>query len=260
LAEYNDRQHATLKRGRQTLTPNQAWEIARDEGWEPTLLNGDDLHDLLPSDARHVSRGEVRLPWGRYFSKDLAPWHERLVSVHYDPADGSRVWVAAGDGHLICEAKRDGNARPYVHESQIEYARDKREDARIRRLERKIATVKAEETPLVEIVDGETYDLPVLHPSAFSPIELAPEIAARVEAGREAVEQIQSEAHYLDKLGADPERYDTLRILRDRDAGGEVLSEREYRFMESFSASTYARMADRMREKFEADCAEQPAP
>jgi hypothetical protein len=46
------------------------------------------------------------------------------------------------------------NARPFVDESQAEHARTKREEGRIARLERKIAVVKGEETPLIDIAEG----------------------------------------------------------------------------------------------------------
>jgi putative transposase len=260
IDDYNAKQHTSLKRGRQTLSPNQAWEIARDEGWEPTTLDDDDLHDLLPSAARHVSRAEVRLPWGLYANGELRHWHRRLVRVHYDPADGSRVWVAGPNGNLICVAGRDANARPYVSESQIEHARTKREEGRIARLERKIAVVKEEETPLIEIAEGEVYDLPILSRQTGDGLDLEPALAARVEAERANVERLSVEHSYLDALDSDPARYDALRILRERNAAGDILSEREYQFMESFGHSTYARMADEMREKFEADCSKQHAP
>ena len=167
IRAYNGRPHASLRRGRETLSPDQAWQEALAEGWQPTLLDGDDLHDLLPTEARTCQRGEVRLPWGRYYSKDLDDYHGQRVRVAYDPFDNATVWVSDGFGRLIATAKRDGNARPYVSTTAIEDARAKREAARVQRLEKRIARVKAEETPLLDL-------------TAAGQGEYAPELAAMI--------------------------------------------------------------------------------
>ncbi len=149
IRAYNAREHASLTRGRDRLSPDQAWAVAVSDGWQPTLLEQDDLHDLLPTLTRTCRRGEVRLPWGRYFSTDLTPHHGQEVRVGYDPADGATVWVSDLAGRLLTTATRDANARPYVSATAIEDARAKREAARVKRLEARIARVQAEETPVL---------------------------------------------------------------------------------------------------------------
>lgn len=139
IDDYNARVHSHTGK-----TPDQAWAEAVAEGWQPTVLADDDLYDLLPSEERKVSRGEISLPWGRYFADDLRRWHGQTVRVHINPADGARVWVSDDRGRLICTAERDGNARPYVHDSMLAHARAQREQGRVLRLERKLSAVREE--------------------------------------------------------------------------------------------------------------------
>lgn len=148
---YNDTPHRSLG----NRTPNQAWADAVAEGWRPTTLEHDDLHELLPSVTRTVNRGWVQLPWGQYFDEALAAHHGRRVVVGAHPTDGSRVWVSDADGRLICVATRDGNARPYVPESMLEHARAQREQGRLLRLERKAIEVRAERAALVDVPPAE---------------------------------------------------------------------------------------------------------
>lgn len=158
LAEYNDRPHESLG-GR---SPNEAWARAVSEGWRPTPLERDDLHDLLPSLTRTVNRGWVSLPWGHYFGDGLRHHHGRRIVVGVHPTDGQRVWCSTADGVLICVAERDGNARPYVPQSMLEDARAKRESGRVRRLERKIEAAREE--------GAAVYDLPPAEVSQARPL------------------------------------------------------------------------------------------
>ena len=150
LNDYNARPHRSLK----NRTPNQAWAQAVEEGWAPTQLENDDLHDLLPALERKVSRGEVSLPWGRYFSPDLSAYHGQQVYVCYEPTDGEQVLVAAKTGELIATAQRDGNARPYVSNSQIEHARAVRQQGRLKNVDRKRDQILEEGAPQIEQLDS----------------------------------------------------------------------------------------------------------
>jgi putative transposase len=170
LATYNDRPHESLKR----LTPMDSWRAAQAEGWQPTPLAEDDLHDLMPSEERIVRRGEISLPWGRYFSEELRAWHGLTVRASFNPMDGARIWVADDRGRYICSALRDGNARPYVSSTQIEHARAQREQGRIARLERKLAAVREEGAAHIEY-----------QPTAIDPQVQAEVLAALAEEPRE---------------------------------------------------------------------------
>ncbi len=147
LEDYNNRPHAHLK----GLRPNEAWARAVSEGWRPTLLDADDLHDLLPSQFRTVNRGWVSLPWGHYFHERLADYHGQRIVVGVHPTDGSRVWCSDTRGVLLCVAVRDGNSRPYAPVSMLEEARAKRESGRRRRLERKMEAVREEGAAVIDL-------------------------------------------------------------------------------------------------------------
>jgi putative transposase len=148
LADYNARPHATL----QGKSPDEAWALAVDAGWQPTPLTGDDLHDLLPSEQRQVRRGEITLPWGRYASEQLRTWHGLTVRVSFDPMDGAQVWVADDRGRLICTAERDANARPYVPQTMLAHAQAQRTQGRVARLERALDAVREEGATQIEYV------------------------------------------------------------------------------------------------------------
>ena len=168
LAEYNDRPHRSLK----GKSPNQAWAEAVADGWRPTTLEQDDLHDLLPSVERRAVRGEVSLPWGRYFSDDLALYHGRTVRVAYEPTNGEQVWISDERGVLLCTAKRDANAKPYIN--FIEHARAQREQGRVDRLEKKLEAVREEGAVQIDY-----------QPPAVDPI-LQNEVARIIEAEEQA--------------------------------------------------------------------------
>jgi putative transposase len=141
LATYNAAPHRSLPRGQ---SPDAAWAEAVADGWRPTPLGDDDLHDLLPAESRIVQRGEITLPWGRYAADDLRRWHGQRVTVSFNPMDGRRVWVSDDRGRLICVAERGANERAYIPENQLAHARAQREAGRVERLERKLADVREE--------------------------------------------------------------------------------------------------------------------
>lgn len=140
LEAYNDRPHSSFGK----RTPNEAWAQAVAEGWRPTRLDDDDLHDLLPTWTRKVNRAEITLPWGRYFHDSLRDWHGRMVQIGIHPTDGGQVWVSDARGVLICVARLGANEQPYVHGNLLEHSRGKREAGRIGRLEKKLALVREE--------------------------------------------------------------------------------------------------------------------
>jgi putative transposase len=147
LKEYNNHPHTHLN----NQAPNESWAQAVAEGWRPTLLEADDLHDLLPSLHRTVNRGWVSLPWGHYFHDRLADYHGSRVAIGVHPTDGARVWCSDERGALICVADRDGNSRPYVPASMLEEARAKREAGKVKRLERKIAAAREEGAAIIDL-------------------------------------------------------------------------------------------------------------
>lgn len=204
LAAYNAKPHRTLN----DKCPDQSWAEAVQDGWLPTLLADDDLHDLLPSYLRTVARGEVRVPWGRYFDERLRAWHGQEVEVAVVPTDGARVWVSSLERRLICIAERDKNARGYFHETQVDHARANREQGRVDRLERKLAAVREEGRGLIEVQAAPVDAL--LHAQTIEAMA-APEVAANPIAN----------------ISDDPRRIHAyyLRVQARMDAGAEVSAE-----------------------------------
>ncbi|MEP9372589.1 Mu transposase C-terminal domain-containing protein [Mesorhizobium sp. KR1-2] len=152
---YNNRPHSALPKVRDPQTgklrhqsPAEALEAARAQGWEPMLLGDKVVEDLFrPQLLRTAVRGEISLPWGRYFSHELEPFGGEKVRVGYDIHDGSRVWVRTLDNRLICIAHRDANVVPEMPASKVEHMRRERENRRIALKEQQIALIRAENGP-----------------------------------------------------------------------------------------------------------------
>lgn len=221
LDRYNNRPHRSLG----GKTPNEAWAAALAHGWQPTVLDDDDLHDLLPSEERIVSRGEVSLPWGKYYADELRRWHKQTVRVAFNPMHGEQVWVSDDRGRLICLATRDGNAKPYVQDNAMEHGRAQREQTRVRRLERRIERVRAEDA----------YVPPALYSVPVDP-ELQQQTAALIEAERTDASAITDErrlhAYWL-RIGM---RIEAGETVDDEDRRGYTVyrNSQQYVSMEEF--------------------------
>jgi putative transposase len=215
----------------------------------------------------------VRLPWGIYSAPELEPYHGRALRVSFDPADGARVWVATPDGTLIAIATRDANARPYQPVSALEAAREGRQAARVKRLERRIAQVERDETPIIE---GEVSTLPYLtlpEPGELV-IETPTTVAALPETPAAAVTApvitpplapvltLPVRRHWIDDLDNDAARYEAVTHLKSAVARNEVLDDREHAFMCSFMQSAYYKRTEQMWADFERQtaAAERPGP
>ena len=183
---YNDRPHTALPRlqcsvvGRMRhQTPNEAWAGHLSRGWKPVTLSDDTAMDLWrPYEERVVQRAEVRLPWGRYYSAALEPWHGETVRVGYEIHDGSRVWVRDLDGRLIATAQRDGNLRPYMPASKLEHARNERAQRRLALLDEKRRDVEVERRGTI------TLTAQPLEPDARAAADAEYDRLCRIEAQR----------------------------------------------------------------------------
>lgn len=137
---HNNRPHSALPKTRDAasgklrhMTPAECLQSWRDKGWEPLTLAPAELDDLFrPCEERQIHRGEVRLPWGRYYDGALVPFHGQTLRVGYDIHDGSKVWVRDQNGRLICVARRDANVVPDMPESKVQHSRDQRAKRRAR--------------------------------------------------------------------------------------------------------------------------------
>jgi putative transposase len=275
---YNDRPHAGLTRksgviGRRQSaprSPNQAWAEAVEEGWQPTLLDHDDLHELLPSETRTCRRCEVSLPWGHYFHKDLEAANGFPVNVAYDPFDNARVWVSDSQGRLLAVAGLDANARDYMPVTEIEHGRQKRAEQRVKRNDKALARILAEEQPLIDAQVIDVSGLPDLvlpgpgdyAPDLGTPATLltyaAPAALPALEPVTplaEALPTLRPPRHWIDDLDNDAKRYEAFNLIKARQARGEAVDERETAFYAVFADSDYRQSADRMWDEWERQCA-----
>ncbi|MFV3126086.1 Mu transposase C-terminal domain-containing protein [Niveispirillum sp. KHB5.9] len=146
IARYNHRPHSALPKttcphtGKvRHQTPHEAMDAAISAGWQPMMLPPEITDDLYrPYEERRTFRGEVTLPWGRYFAQDLVGFGGQMMRVGYDIHDGSRVWVRDQEGRLVAIAERDGNVIDHHPVTAVEHAREKRAAGQIRLLEQHI--------------------------------------------------------------------------------------------------------------------------
>lgn len=254
LADYNAKEHSTLPRHQ---CPDVAWEAAIGEGWQPTLLDGDDLHDLLPTMTRKVQRAEINLPWGRYYDNALRAWSGQEVRVGVVPTDGSRVWVSDSRGRLIVIAERARNARPYVAETKMDHARAQREAGRVDRLERKLALVREEGAFQIEQLPSTALDLE-LHARVVA--ELMPEAGAEADGGAAVPAALPpaatpgaADTASLAKVASITDERKVhahwLRV-RERIQAGYLVSDQERRMLEIYWASDQAKSMEEFFESF----------
>lgn len=161
IADYNDSLHSGLeyrdRSGRKVrLTPNEAWQRAASDGFEPMMLSPVEIDDLFrPYERRRTSRAMVNHLTNSYFDMALQPYDGLDVLVGYDVHDAERVWVREIDtidgedapGKLICVAKFEGNKTRYVPLSKEQKAIEDRAKSRTRRLQAHMDEVEAEANP-----------------------------------------------------------------------------------------------------------------
>lgn len=149
VEEYNATPHDSLPiiedhaaGKRRHMSPNEHWDDCLGRMFEPMLVPEDMRDDLfMPGMVRKVANGMVRL-WNRdYFAHELAKHHGDIVEVRYDIWDATYVTVWTMDGERLCRAEHDANAIDYFPISRIEDARAKRQQAQLKRLERKAQAI-----------------------------------------------------------------------------------------------------------------------
>lgn len=219
IEAYNNRPHRGLAkiRDRETgrhrhMSPMEAWEAARGEGWEPLLAPAELVDDLLrPQIVRKTTRGEIAWAGQRYFLKDLVALHGEEVRIAYDVRDASRVWVRTLEGELLGEALIDGNASDYMPKSLLDQAYEKREQGQFKRALDKVESLTGKRVELIA---------PTSAPSA----QLTNE---QMEAARRfAAAQIEQENSFQ-VPGDSVARYRLWKQLEARLAAGGELSEQE---------------------------------
>ena len=245
VARYNARPHTGLPKivdpetgKRRHMSPDEFWQMKIGDGFEPVLLDEDTTLDLWrPYQMRQVRRGTVQINGASYFSQalDLGDYHGAQVKVGYDIHDPSRVWVRDMDDRLICVAELDANKTDYMPKSMVEKARDTREAAQIKRLDRKKADKIAETRGGLEYVPVESVDVP---------LPLASEVALARLSGNAS-----GEAGVF-KLPSDPEaKFRLWKEIEARRDAGEPLSEREENFHRLFQQSADFKVAVRLEKR-----------
>lgn len=157
IETYNQNPHRGLPKVRDPHTgklrhqsPNEAWDAALAEGWEPLLAPVDLVNDLFrPQVIRKTVRGEVAWAGQRYFLSDLRELHGEEVRIAYDVRDASRIWVRTLDGELLGEALIDGNASDYMPKPLIEQAYEKREQGQMARALDKLETLTGKRVEMI---------------------------------------------------------------------------------------------------------------
>lgn len=238
---YNNRPHRSLPKFRDEetgkmrhMSPAECLAHHRSKGWEPVTLSPEAAADLWrPYEIRTTARGEVKLPWGRYFSKALESFGGERVRVGYDIHDGTRVWVRTLEhGQLICVAIRDGNVTPEQPASLVEHARQRRADGRLKLLAQHAEEVRAEMGP------------GLIEHKAEVPFNAA--IAER---------QREIEAEYLNPVSVpvlDTRRTRFMRALEieQAEAAGLPISDEDTRWHRAYSSQPEYRTAKMMFEDF----------
>lgn len=152
MDEYNNRPHTSLPKitddlgRRRHLTPNEQWELFEKKGWQADTLNADEAADIFrPRVTRKVRRCEIRLNTNIYFSHALEEHHGDEVQIAFDFKDAQFIWVyELESGRLICKAEWNANKAHYMPMSYILQAREKRADARLKRIDIKRDEIEAE--------------------------------------------------------------------------------------------------------------------
>lgn len=150
--EYNARPHRSLPKitcmvtgRRRHMTPNEAWDLAVENGFEPHTVSDVEIRPLFrPQVLRTVHRCELEVFGNRYFSKHLEEFHGEQLRIGYDVHDPQKVWVYDADGRFLTTAGFDANKRDYFPKSVIDQAREKRAMGRLKRLDAKADEVRAE--------------------------------------------------------------------------------------------------------------------
>lgn len=245
IERYNNHPHRALGKicdpqtGRMRhMSPNEAWEAARDSGWEPMLAPPELVSDLLrPQVVRRTLRGEISWDGNRYFLNALRDLHGEDVRIAYDVHDASRIWVRTLEGELIGEALLDGNASDYMPLNRIEKGREKREQGQIKRGIDKIETTTGKR---VELLASSITPSANLLPAQLAAAQNYAVLAMQAQAEQEQFE-VPSDAMA---------RYRLWKQLEARQQSGEPLTEDEARWYGRYPAHPDFASIQRMYDQF----------
>ena len=188
ISDYNDRPHSSLPKARDPetgrmrhLSPNEAWEIAIMQGWQPEPLAEAEAADLFrPSVKRTVNRALVSIYGNEYYGATLEMLGGQDVMVSYDIHDATKVWVRDMAGRFICEATWDGHKTEYFPKSEVERANENRRQGRIKRAMAHVEEAQAER--LAPYLDADYSNVETLvELTAPEPVVMIPKVLAEGE-------------------------------------------------------------------------------
>ena len=235
VAEYNTRPHVSLKK----RSPDTVWAEFESHGWQAQCEDAGTLDALFrPRVERTALRGEVRLFNNVYFSAALAELHGETVQVAYDIHAAERVWVYLPDGRFVCHADWNANSAAYFPQPVVEQKRDARADAALRRLDEKREAVEFERTgrPALSVVTEPTVPGISGRDIAGAFERLAPmDVPTATEPPLRVVEDIEPMGFQVP--GTPQLRYRQWLALSDLAEAGEMLADRETRWLASYARS-----------------------
>ncbi|MFJ3469083.1 DNA-binding protein [Pseudomonas sp. NPDC090201] len=228
IAAYNGTPHRALPKFRDPetgvsrhMTPNEAWQDAVSEGWEPIVAPNSLVDSLMrPQVIRKSRRGEIAWAGNTYFSADLTVFHDQEIRLAYDVRDASQVWAYTLDGALIGTAKLDGNSTDYMPPTMLEMAREKRQQGQFKRAVDKLETLTGHRVEMIA-------------PTTAASANLAPEA---LEAARDYARSLDQERPIFEVPGDDVARYRLWVRLNERRSSGEELNADEAVWWERYPA------------------------
>jgi len=192
LAGYNDRPHSSLplihdaQLGRRRhMTPRELWDL-KTKDFQPIVPTADEAADLFrPWVIRRTRRALVEWLGNSYFAPELEALDGSDVIVGYDIRDARRVLVRAIDevdgerqpGRLLAVAQFEGHRTRYVPLTAERAAMEKRNKARLGRLERKAGVIEQELSPAALLDHAPAFPAAAFPAPAVAPsniVDLAP--------------------------------------------------------------------------------------
>lgn len=243
IAAYNSTPHRGLARFRDPetgalrhMSPNEAWQEAIAEGWEPIMAHESLVSSLMrPQVIRKPRRGEVSWAGNTYFSSDLTVFHGQEIRIAYDVRDASQVWAYTLDGELIGAAQLDGNSTDYMPQTMLEMAREKRQKGQFKRSVDKLETLTGHRVEMIA---------PTSAPSAHLP-------SAELEAALEYASDMESRQETFVIPDNDVERYRLWNKLELQQASGGALSVEEARWWKAYASHPDLIFQRHLMEEFE---------
>ncbi|MCS5517653.1 Mu transposase C-terminal domain-containing protein [Pseudomonas qingdaonensis] len=243
ITDYNNAPHRGLTKIRDAesgqvrhMTPNEAWQAALGEGWEPLRAPTALVDSLMrPQITRTTRRGEIAWAGNNYFMADLTAFHGQEIRIAYDVRDSSQVWAYTLEGELIGPALLDGNSTDYMPQTMVEVAREKRQQGQFKRAIDKLETLTGHRVEMIA---------PTSAPSAHLGID---ERAAALE----YAEDMQARQETFAIPETDVERYRLWEKLDQRQGAGESLSVKEASWWKAYSTHPDLIFQRQMMEGFE---------